>query len=376
MKKVALFAILIFSIFGFTSKSELKVTVRNTLSINRINETVEVAISDITIALGNVDFTRLVVFDDKAVEIPSQLIYLGEKTPSKLIFQASVNGMNSSTYFIKIGNPSKYLQKAFSRFVPERFDDYAWENDRIAHRIYATALIAKDGPSNGLDVWVKRTDNLIIDKWYSDYTVKKISYHKDWGDGCDCYKVGRTLGAGAMAPYVNDSLWLGMNFQSYAPLDNGPIRTSFKLIYPPFSVNGKMVTETRTFSLDAGSQLSSVMEEYSGYEASMPVVAGIVKTKEGKITDKSLEKGYVSYSSECSEGGTIYVGVISSTPVSQIFEKNNHVLLKIIYNPSNKLLYFAGAGWSKWGFETADKWNLYIDEFSSKIQHPLIVELK
>lgn len=376
MKKLAVLVLVLFALFGFTPKAELKVTVKNLLKLDRVNETVEILISDISKSIGNVDFDKLVVFDSKGVEIPSQLIYVGEKKPSKLIFQVTVNSKSKAIYTIKLGAPSKYNLKTFGRFVPERFDDYAWENDKIAFRIYATALIAKDGPSNGLDVWVKRTDKLIVDKWYDDYTNKKISYHKDWGEGCDCYKVGRTLGAGAMAPYVNDSLWLGMNFQSYQVLDNGPIRTSFKLTYPPFNVNGKIVAETRVFSLDAGNQLNFITEEYSGSEGSMPVVAGIVKTKEGKITSKSIEKGYVSYNLECSEGGIIYVGVVSTAKVMDIVDAKNHILLKSNYKQGEKLSYYAGGGWSKWGFETDEKWKSYIDQFSSKINNPLVVELK
>ena len=159
------------------------------------------------------DFKSFVVFDEAGKEIPSQLLFMGEKSPVKLIFQATVEGKSKAVYEIRIGKPSAYQQKTFGRLVPERFDDYSWENDRIAFRVYATALIAKDGPSNGIDVWVKRTDKLVVDRWVKDYKAGISSYHNDSGEGCDCYKVGRTLGAGAMAPFVNDSLWLGSNFR-------------------------------------------------------------------------------------------------------------------------------------------------------------------
>ncbi len=376
MKRYLFITLITLTFFECSSRDVIKVTVKNTLNIKRINETVEVAIKDFSKYIGDPENKTFVVFDGKGKEIPSQLIFIGEKTPQKLIFQASVDENSSSVYSIKIGKPNEYAQKTFGRFIPERYDDYAWENDRIAFRIYALALIAKDGPSNGIDVWVKRTDKLVIDKWYGDYTNSKgkISYHRDNGEGCDCYKVGRTLGAGGMAPYVNDSLWLGINFQAYQTLDNGPIRTSFKLVYPPFNVNGKMVAETRTFSLDAGNQLSLISEEYKGYDESMIVAAGIVR-KEGKTLAKEPEKGYLTYSLNCSEGGVIYIGVISTTKVSDISENRDHVLLKTTYNNRDKFQYYAGAGWGKWDFETDEKWNSYIQEFSNKINNPLIVEL-
>ena len=334
------------------------------------------SIEERTAILKSEDFKSFVVFDGSGKEIPSQVLFMGKKSPTKLIFQATVEGKSKAMYEIRNGKPSAYPPKTYGRLVPERFDDYSWENDRIAFRVYATALIAKDGPSNGIDVWVKRTDKLVVDKWVKDYKAGISSYHNDSGEGCDCYKVGRTLGAGAMAPFVNDSLWLGSNFESYQTLDNGPVRTSFSVVYPPFEVNGKMVTETRTFSLDAGSQISAVTEEYSGSEPSMEVAAGIIKRKEGRITAKSSEKGYVSYSLDGGEGGITYLGIVATTTVVKIFEKNDHVLLKTKYSAGEKLLYYSGAGWSKWGFENEGKWNQYLDDFSARIHHPLVVKIK
>lgn len=377
MKKFAFYIVIILIGCSFSLKKEIRVVVKNPITLQRINETIEIPTSELLKSFTEPDIKNIVVYDEKGQEIPSQLVYMGAKTPLKFIFQSTVDGKSKSTYTLKLSKPSTYKQKVFGRFVPERYDDYAWENDRIAFRIYALALIAKDGPSNGIDVWVKRTENLVIDKWYGDYESSKgkISYHRDNGEGCDCYKVGRTLGAGGMAPYVNDSLWLGINFQSFQTLDNGPIRTSFRLVYPPFNVNGKMVTETRTFSLDAGSQLTSVTEEYSGYDGPMAVAAGIVR-KEGQSLSKVPEKGYVTYSLSCSEGGLIYLGVVATTKVSDISENKDHVLLKTTYNNGDKLVYYTGGGWSKWGFETDEKWNQYVSEFSEKINNPLIVELK
>ncbi|MNT75427.1 hypothetical protein D3C72_2143220 [compost metagenome] len=58
----------------------------------------------------------------------------------------------------------------------------------------------------GFDVWVKRTDRLIINERY-----KRNEYHIDHGDGMDYYHVGFSLGAGNMAPYVNDTIRYSAN---------------------------------------------------------------------------------------------------------------------------------------------------------------------
>jgi hypothetical protein len=61
--------------------------------------------------------------------------------------------------------------------VPERLDDFAWESDRTAHRVYGPAII-KDPKehliSSGVDVWVKKVRTPVVDKWY-----KRGEYHHD-----------------------------------------------------------------------------------------------------------------------------------------------------------------------------------------------------
>ncbi len=370
MKKLSFILISLLLLTG-CNPGRVKVTVGNTLQIDRFAETVEIPLGDITGKPGETDPANLVVTDGKGTEIPSQLIYAGMGEPQSLIFQADVSAGARAKYFITVGTPKKYETKAYGRFVPERYDDYAWENDRIAFRIYGPALIAKDGPSNGLDVWIKRTDKMVIDRWYADYLAGVNTYHDDNGEGCDCYKVGRTLGAGAMAPYVDDSLWLAINFATWKTLDNGPIRTSFRLTYPPFLVRDVMVTETRTISLDAGSQLTKITEEYTGIENEFTVAAGIVKRPEGSPLLFPPEKNAIAYRLDGGEGGITYVGTVLTTPATAVRDVPDHTLIVTRYNPGTPLTYYTGAGWSKWGFESDAAWTRYIDEFSLKLSSPL-----
>lgn len=375
MKKLIFLLIAAAFIIG-CNEDRIKVTVASSLHFDRMAETVEIPVSDIVAHFGEFDPTALVVTDRKGSEVPSQLIFAGNTDPQSLIFQADVKAGASTVYYISRGTPSEYEIKAYGRFVPERFDDYAWENDRIAFRIYGPALIAQDGPSNGLDVWVKRTDRMVIDRWYADYLAGKNTYHDDNGEGCDCFKVGRTLGAGAMAPYVDDSLWLAINFESWETLDNGPIRTSFRLKYPPFMVRDVLLSETRTFSLDAGSQLSKVTEEYTGLDQVFTVAAGIVRREEGASLLLPPEKNAIAYRLEMGEGGVTYIGTVLTTDATAVKETDDHLLIITRYIPGTPLVYYTGAGWSKWGFESNKAWLDYVDKFSQRVKSPLKVTVK
>jgi len=370
MKRTFLLLTIVMFFCGCNS-NRMKITVTNPLSSDRSADMVEIPVTDITSKIKDCTPAELILTDNKGKVLPTQLIYNGQSEPVSLIFQAKVAANSKSVFYIGKGIPVTEKPLAYGRFVPERMDDYAWENDRIAFRIYGPALIAKDGPSNGLDVWIKRTDRLVIDKWYADYLSGKNTYHDDNGEGCDCYKVGRTLGAGAMAPFVNDSLWLGINFESYETLDNGPLRTSFRLKYPPFPVNGTMVSETRTISLDAGSQLTRIIEEYSGLNEDFPVAAGIVESKEG--SPLPTEANAIAYRLDGGEGGITYIGTILTTPVISRPEKSKHLLIATNYAPGTPLTYYTGAGWSKWGFENDKAWTDYLNYFAKRLNAPLKV---
>src|SRR5205085_8225450 len=98
----------------------------------------------------------------------------------------------------------------YSRFVPERIDDYAWENDRVAFRTYGpvTQRIVEEGKpggtlSSGLDCWLKRVPYPVIDKWYKK-SIEGGSYHKDEGEGYDPYHVGLSRGCGGIGVWKND----------------------------------------------------------------------------------------------------------------------------------------------------------------------------
>ena len=86
MKRVALLSIILLIIFGFTAPKKVKVIVTNPISIKRINETVEISVSDISKVLKCNDYKNLVVFDKAGIEVPSQLLFI----PAKVILSLTL----------------------------------------------------------------------------------------------------------------------------------------------------------------------------------------------------------------------------------------------------------------------------------------------
>ena len=326
------------------------------------------------------------VTNQQGETLTSQLSYDG-----KLLFQVFIKAKETIVCSIKTGAPEELAPKTYGRFIVERQDDFAWENDRVAFRIYGQALIPIDGPSNGIDLWYKRTSDMIIDKWYKDDIAGKLSYHEDHGEGLDDYKVGRTLGGGAMAPFEKDSLYLNENFVSQELLENGPVRTTFKLTYKNMTVEGNTFSESRTISIDAGSQLTRVTQEY-GTQNPMTVAAGLIKrAPEDEAYTTMTDKGVaaVMYEEpETAAAGKVFVGMIFPKGVEKVMsytykiihpktkrgETHSHVLGVTTYYPGQPITYYTGFGWEKFGFPTVSDFRNYLSYFSKSFEEPLIIK--
>lgn len=357
-------------------QKEMSVTVQNNADFARKAETVEIDWTAVQSKLNLNPTDSIVVLNSDGKQIPYQIITEGTDSPVKLIFQADVAPNGKAEYKVEKGSPEKFSSKVFARFVPERKDDFAWENDRVAFRVYGQALKVTDGPNNGIDAWNKRTDNLIIDEWYYRQEVEGKNYHSDYGTGCDYYAVGRSLGAGASAPYVNDTLWLGENYESYKVLDNGPIRTSFRLVYGAYDVDGKAISEVKTITLDAGSQLSKMVVDYSA-DSTLNVAAGIVKRVSGDSVFYAPGKEFVAYKDQANEkNGTTFLAVVSPTQFDETKVDCGHVIGTMHISPDQNAEYYFGFGWDKWGYESFDKWIEYVTQFNSQIKNPLQVTVK
>ncbi|MEG1623178.1 MAG: DUF4861 family protein [Alistipes sp.] len=367
MKNIFLFVALL--LLQACSAPKLTVEVNNETRFTRAHETVEIAWSEIA-TLKGVTPKNVIVTED-AKQIPSQVIYHGQDTPQSLIFQANVDTLSQRTYIITIGEREAYPTKVFGRYVPERKDDYAWENDKIAYRLYGPAL-ESELSAPGIDVWLKSTDRLILDERYA-----KNDYHHDHGDGMDCYKVGPTLGAGASAPYLNDTLWLSHNYATQQTLDNGPIRTTVKLTYSAFNAAGIQVSLTKYISLDAYSRFNRMENVYTGDFEILPVAAGFVRHD---VKDVVMGPEWLMMFEAASDtddpvrDGDIYLGII--LPGAEFLrDASNHALALTTVEKDKPMVYYVGSGWSQGGIENVAMWIDTLIEQTAAVVTPLQVKV-
>jgi hypothetical protein len=167
------------------SKKGMKVSVDNPSSLDRVNEMVEMNWTTVLEKIPGATGETVIVTDKSGQPVPFQLLTNGTGEVVSLLFPATVSAKKTSVYRVSPGEPEAFEPLVYGRLVPERKDDFTWENNRSAFRLYGPALKATGEISNGMDFWAKRTEKLIIDKWYVNDLSGAASYHDDHGEGVD-----------------------------------------------------------------------------------------------------------------------------------------------------------------------------------------------
>ena len=357
------------------AQTKATISIQNNSDLERKETVVSLKWETIVSHYPQIDTTGFVVINAATKkQVPFQLEHQGLKKIQNLLVQVDVKAKSTLSLLIQKGKPEIFTTKTYARFVPERKDDFAWENDRIAFRTYGKAIEKTKEDAYGLDVWVKRTNKMVINERY-----KLGDYHIDHGNGMDYYHVGFSLGAGNMAPYVNDTIRYSANYHQWKVLDNGPLRSTFQLIYDTWDAGGIKVNATKSISLDAGSQLNRIENVYS-FEGDkpLPVVVGIIKRPQTGIISLNEQQGIMGYW-EPTHGldGTTGVGSILTNMVNNMAVGNTQMLAKTAVKSNQPIIYYTGAAWDKAGKITnAKQWFNYLDTFYQQIKEPLIITIK
>ena len=382
---------------------EAKVSVSNPSGEFR-QQVVEVEAAPLFQRLGIQGGRQFIVYDEGGLEVPYQLTADG-----KVLLDAGVRPKGTLTFTVKKGTPKVYPTVCYGRIYPERKDDFAWENDRGAYRVYGPALQQTGERSYGTDVWSKNTPELVLDQryWVEDVVmmpaVEKLrrenrqrgdslyrlnSYHNDHGRGMDLYKVGATLGCGTPALMNGTELVYPYCFKHYEMVDLGPIRMTVRLDYGKTLIDGDSVTEHRLISLDKGSNYCRMTVWYDGLTKPHRLASGVVLHAEERES-MVIGKDYVLYADPTDNPrvnncqlfvGTLYPDGVSQT-TKQLFDQpkggNDGHLLGIKDNYRGEpYTYYFGSAWSKYDVRTMEEWQARTAWTLRSLRTPLKAELK
>ncbi|MDP1581665.1 MAG: DUF4861 family protein, partial [Candidatus Didemnitutus sp.] len=272
-----------------------------------------------------------------------------------------------------------------ARHVPERYDDFAFENDRVAYRIYGPGLETDvAGRSrmigSGIDVWTKRVSYLVVDRWY---LRGHDAYHKDNGEGLDFYSTGTTRGVGGTGVWDGQRLRVSNNWRAARVIANGPIRAIFELTYGAWDAGkGATVAEVKRFTMDAGHNLHRIDGTYSlRGAATVDVAIGLGKMKDkghelSSLVHNDPTAGIVSrWTKHATDvDGELGTAVVRASGFAGVLEDDANQLGLVPVRDGETVTYYFGAGWSRSGrFADAATWQTYVTEFAARLKSPLLV---
>lgn len=358
-----------------------EVVVRNDADFPR-TETIEVGIKGLKGLAKPADLARVHVTDAASGRgvLAQGVDTDGDYDDDTLVFQATVGPKSNARFRLSTGEVRKYKKEDFrvyGRFNRERFDDFVWENDKVAFRMYGEALETwqrEPLTSSAVDAWVKKTPRLVVNDWYL-----VDDYHKDHGEGGDFYSAGRTRGCGGSGLLSGGTLFVSKNFRKSRVLSRGPIRLLFELSYDAWDTGGVKVVETKRVTLDAGSyfnRFESVFRTETG--GALPnyllEAAGIRKEKAADLrvdAKAGVIRQWQALTAFGNDGSMGCAVLVEPGRGAATTEAEGNVLLSFRPGP-----YYAGTGWDRGGdFKTVADFDAAVDLFAKRIASPLRVEV-
>ena len=378
---------------------KMTITVSHDLAQARPSETISIPWSEVNRAMPGALIQKIAVKDAAGRVLPHQVTNVAplSKDPQKagiaygeLLFQHSfAAGQKTAAFTVEkietLAPP--FPAKAFARYVPERLDDFAWENDRIGHRTYGRALAAPAEPgsgkevleTSGLDIWFKRVEYPIVDRWYNK---GHDHYHMDQGEGMDMYNVGKSRGAGGTGVWDGQALFTSSNYKSWKVLANGPVRAVFELTYDQWDAGGVKVAEVKRITVDAGQQLDQIDSTFTfAGPAQLTVAVGLNKSPSDKKQDPQItlsqnrqDGSLLQWVEQASKGA---MGIAVVLPGASGFAEDQlNQLILVPVTSGTPLRYYVGAAWDRAGHITSgDAWTAYVAAAAARAKNPIRVRV-
>jgi len=269
--------------------------------------------------------------------------------------------------------------RAFARFVPERMDDFAWENDLVAFRTYGPAL-RPSHENSGIDCWFKRVPYPILNKWYLQDGLKLPygnvgkPYHHDHGEGYDAFKVGDTRGCGGLSVVVKGEFYDSDTFIAHRMVEDTPQRVAFELDYAS-QLNGQILRETKRITLIMGQHLFQSDSRFTldgKPAANLEIAIGLAPQVKGSSPVFS-PKSDTMLVWENFEGQGLGTGVVMDP--SRVVKMESHTDAKgqsqafcfARTDASGHIRWFSGFGWEgQKDITTLDAWKSHLSQFADR----------
>ena len=254
--------------------------------------------------------------------------------------------------------------KVDARYLPERLDDFCWENPFCGGRAYGPKLaqprpIGQGLVTSGIDVFNKGVTNVVMVEKILRSLKENFSYHTPDGICFDSYTVGAGRGCGGIARRNADGSWhYDGNWKEQRVLEKTTAKAVFELVYDTYVLRGTVLADTPFIKFEATPTVT--MPEGSCWGPGLDISPERGHDGIHKIDPLA---GYAAHYEPKSANWTMTAIKVdpSCGPLKVMLDELGSVCLLI---PANKKLVFhAGAAWGGSGvFATAEKWFAFVME--------------
>jgi Domain of unknown function (DUF4861) len=384
------------------SAAGVSITVNNDLDVARPHAIIAVPFRDIAAIAPELRMYHVIVRDPRGRALPAQITNYQHDhhgaVYDDLVFSYDFAAGEKRALFTL--EPSATATPpdppcVYARPIPERFDDMAWENDRIAHRMYGATLnspvaeaVGERLRGSGIDVWGKRVTYPIVDRWYAK---GHDQFHADGeGEGLDLYSIGGSRGDGGTGLWDGAKLWASDNFANAQVLANGPRRAVFRLTYAPWDAGGAgKIAETKQFTVDCGVNFDAVESTFDLASDEAVIAIGLTEHPAAKgfpdgVLTCDPQGRWMSLWEEDQNGGLGTAVILGSAAQAAGFAHEapakmpgygNHLLL-VKARDGAPVRYFIGAGWNRSGqFSDRAAWETQVKAFAAAASKPLTISV-
>ena len=361
------------------------VVVENPLDVARPAETVSVKWADLGLRPGD---TAVRVWDVAAC-VP--VAFQDDAKRGALLFSTALAAKETRTFRIlaDASLPQADLSiVCWSQYLPERMDDFAWENDRFGARAYGPVIMqpAPAGQklvSSGIDIINKCVPYPVLHRWFVERTGEG-SYHRDHGEGMDNYKVGPSRGCGGLGARGADGWAFSVNWSKAKMIQCGPVRTEFELTYPAWGGFGE---ETRRVTLDRGQFFAHYRPRFrgqapAGVQVGPGLDCGAARQHDGQIA-RDLAAGWIANwepdGVDGADTGLIATAVLLDPADAPAATATDALGCEYLFPSAGRtsLGYWAGATWSGAGaVKDAKAWHALVRDFAAALRNPIKVSIR
>jgi Domain of unknown function (DUF4861) len=320
----------------------------------------------VTLLLATIDSSKVAVFGPRAyVRLRKKM---ADATFGKRLQQETMPVKLAANDFRK--NPVPLYQT----------EGPAWENDRVAFRLYFDVRNAKD-------IFGKTTSRMVMDSIGLLYD----NYHQQAPWGMDILKVGTSLGAGALALQVKtkndeDSLVrLGGDIPGtvvYRCIANGPLRALIELRYENCMYQQQKFTVIERINIMAGSYGYESLVSMQG-DAPLGIATGIVNLKSDKYYSENVSGITMLYTHGKQSENNDNLGMAILTKEKNVFVREMPETGSGITQTYTMLLgansvfrFYSGWEASDKRFATRDGFKDYLRDEAARWYQPVVVQIE